>query len=238
MGAAAVNGSISRARVLHSKPGRGLPSTLERSAGLSYADVGLFFVSVFFAAVVIRVAVHFRILNHATADRPPLFLQTAISLFLIASLYLTVRLRHGSRVWTLLGWTLPNWIYLYEALVGGIGLARAVDFVARATTPASHVIHLGDLLLLNLSLGPIVEESFFRSCLLAVFARTMGPKFAILGAAVLFATLHPLKTLVQWACFAATGVAYGWMRVKSGSTVPSVLMHAAYNAALYVCQIL
>ena len=202
------------------------------------ADVGLFFVSVFFIAAVIRFAVYFHILDHATAARPPLLLRAAISLFLIASLYLIVRLRHGSIAWALLGWTLPKRFYLSAALVSGIGLAAAVDFVARATTPTSHLIHIGDLLLLDVVLGPLVEESFFRGCVLPVLARTTGPKVAILGAAILFATLHPVKTAVQWTCFASTGIAYGWIRVKSGSTVPSTLMHAAYNAALYVYQLL
>lgn len=163
---------------------------------MGYADIGLFFVSVFFAAAVIRVAVHFHILDHATADRPPLLLQIAISLFLIASLYLIVRLRHGTSAWTLLGWTLPTRFHLYAAVGGGVGLAAAVDLVARATTPTSHLIHIGDLLLLDIVLGPFVEESFFRGCLLPVLSRTVGPKFAILGAAALFATLHPLKTVV------------------------------------------
>jgi membrane protease YdiL (CAAX protease family) len=53
-----------------------------------------------------------------------------------------------------------------------------------------------------------------------------------------FATLHPVSGFAQWACFAGTGVAYGWIRVKSESTIPSILMHTAYNATLYVYQIL
>lgn len=232
------NVAISRGLLAQPRSRRGPLSTHKRRASLGYADVGLFFVCVFFIATVIRVAVHFHILDHATADRPPLLLQAAISLFLIASLYLIVRLRHGSTAWALLGWTLPNRFYLYAALVSGIGLATAADFVARATTPTSHLIHIGDLLLLDIVLGPLVEESFFRGCVLPVLARTMGSKVAIVGAAILFATLHPVKTAVQWTCFAGTGIAYGWIRVKSGSTVPSTLMHAAYNAALYVCQVL
>jgi membrane protease YdiL (CAAX protease family) len=205
---------------------------------LGYTDVGLFFVSVFFLSAVIRIAVHFHILDRTTADRPPLVLQVAISLFLISSLHLTVRLRHGPGAWALLGWTRPSVPYLYLAFGGGIGLAAAVDFVARATTATSHFIHFRDLLLLDIVLGPLVEESFFRGCLLPVLARPMGSRKAILAAAVLFATLHPVKTVVQWSCFAFTGIAYGWIRIKSGSTVPSAVMHAVYNATLYVCQLL
>ena len=232
------NFAVSRELLARPISRRGLPSPLERSASLGYADVGLFFVSVFFIAAVIRIAVHFHALDHASVGRPPLLIQAVISLFLIASLYLIVRLRHGATAWALLGWTLPKRFYLYAALVGGIGLATAVDLVARATTPTSHSIHIGDLLLLDLVLGPLVEESFFRGCVLPVLARTIGSRVAILGVAIFFATLHPVKTAVQWTCFAGTGIAYGWIRVKSGSTVPSALMHAAYNAALYVCQLL
>lgn len=230
--------AISRGLLAQPKTHRGPLAPRETRAFLGYADVGLFFASVFLLAAAIRVAVRFHILDHATADRPPLFLQVAIWLFLIASLYLIVRFRHGSRAWTLLGWTQPKRFYLYAALGGGVGLATLVDFVARATTPNSHLIHIGDLLLVDALLGPLVEESFFRGCLLSVLARTVGTKFAILGAALLFATLHPVSTAAQWTCFSVTGIAYGWIRVKSGSTVPSALMHAAYNVALYGCQIL
>ena len=237
-GVTSQNAAVSRGFLARPGSRSGPLATHERRACLGYADMGLFFISVFFIAAVIRVAVHFHILDHATADRPPLLLQAAISLFLIASLYLIVRFRHGSTARALLGWTLPNRFYLYAALVSGIGLATAVDFVAHVTTPTSRLIHLGDLLLLDVVLGPLVEESFFRGCVLPVLARTIGPKVAILGAAVLFASLHPIRTAVQWTCFAGTGIAYGWIRVKSGSTVPSALMHAAYNTALYVLQIL
>ncbi len=205
---------------------------------MGYADVGLFFVFVFFIAAFIRVGVHFHILNQATVDRPPLFLQIAISLALITALYWTVRIRHGSRVWTLLGWSRPDRSYLVTALISGIGLAMVVDFIARATTPTNHLIRIWDLLLLDVVVGPLVEESFFRGCLLPVVARTTGSVVATMVTAIVFATLHPVRTFVQWACFASTGVAYGWIRVKSGSTVPSALMHAAYNATLYVYQIL
>lgn len=230
--------SLSREHLSQPKPGHGLPSTHDGRTPLGYADVGLFFVFVFFIAAFIRVGVHFHILNQATVDRPPLLLQIAISLSLITALYWTVRIRHDSRVWTLLGWSRSDRSYLVAAVVSGIGLAMVVDFIARATTPTNHLIRIWDLLLLDIVLGPLVEESFFRGCLLPVVARKTGPVVATLATAIVFATLHPVRTFVQWACLASTGVAYGWIRVKSGSTVTSTLMHAAYNATLYMYQIL
>lgn len=119
--------AISRKLLPQPKTHPGPLAPRETRASLGYADVGLFFVSVFLLAAAIRVAVRFHILDHATADRPPLFLQVAIWLFLIALLYLIVRFRHGSR----------------------------------ATTTNSHLIHIGDLLLLWVS-DSLSKSAFWK----------------------------------------------------------------------------
>jgi len=229
---------LSEHQLFHPKPRQSVASTLEGRSPLGYADVGLFFVFVFFLASFFRLGVHFRMLDQAVLKRPPLLVQAAISLLLLAALYWIVRIRHGSGVWTLLGWSRPGAFYLIVALVGGVGIAMIVDSIAHATTPTNHLIRFWDLLLLDVLLGPVVEESFFRGCLLPVLARRTGPVIATLATAIVFATFHPVRTFAQWACFAGTGVAYGWIRIKSGSTTSPTLMHAAYNATLYVYQIL
>jgi hypothetical protein len=105
----------------------GISSTLEGGSPLGYADVGLFFVLVFFLASLFRFGVHFHILDQATIERPPLFLQTAISLSLVSALYCILRIRHGLRVWALLGWNRLGLLYLVVALVGGISIALVVE---------------------------------------------------------------------------------------------------------------
>ncbi len=233
-----VSGSERAKVVLEKRPRQTLPSTLEGSAALSYADIGFFFVLVFFLAMMFRIGVHLHVLSQARLGNPTLPFQITISVSIIGSLYAIIRLRHGRGVWTLLGWSWPSRINLVAALVGGIGLGIGVDIVARATTPTTHVIHLWNLILLDGLLGPVIEESLFRGCLLPVVARTTGPIIAVLATAVLFATLHPISTFVQWLCFLATGTAFGWLRVNSGSTAASALMHAIYNATLFLCQAL
>jgi len=228
-----------RAKVVLEKRRRPrLPSTLEGSAALSYADIGFFFVFVFFLAMMFRIGVHLHVLSQARLGNPTLPFQITISVSIIGSLYAIIRLRHGRGVWTLLGWSWPSRINLVAALVGGIGLGIGVDIIARATTPTTHVIHLWNLILLDGLLGPIIEESLFRGCLLPVVARTTGTTIGIAVTAVLFATLHPFSTFAQWLCFVTTGTAFGWVRVKSGSTAASTLMHAIYNATLFLCQAL
>src|SRR5258708_12391123 len=155
-------GRFDRARIVVEKHSRRrLPSTVEGSAALSYADIGFFFVSVFFLAMIFRIGVRLHVLNQTRLDNPTLPFQVAISLSLIGSLYAIIRLRHGRNVWTLLGWVWPGRIHLVAALLGGIGLGVGVDIIAHATTPTTQVTHLWNLILLAGFLGPVIEESFF-----------------------------------------------------------------------------
>jgi membrane protease YdiL (CAAX protease family) len=84
--------------------------------------------------------------------------------------------------------------------------------------------------------APILEESFFRGCLLPLMARTSGSPGAVILTALLFAFFHHPPTIVHCVCFAISGIFYGWARVASGSTTTPALMHAAYNLTLLACQ--
>src|SRR5579859_260399 len=230
------SGSEQAKVVLEKRRRSKLPSTLEGSAALSYADIGFFFVFVFFLAMMFRIGVHLQALSQTRLDNPILPFQIMISLSLIGSLYSIIRLRHGGGVWKRLGWICPSRIHLVAALQSGIGIGIGVDIIAHATSSTTQVVHYWNLILLDALLGPIIEESLFRGCLLPVVARETGPTIGIAATAVLFATLHPMTTFVQWLCFVTTGSAFGWIRVKSGSTAASTLMHAVYNATLFLCQ--
>ena len=67
------------------RPRPRLPSTLEGSAGLSYADIGFFFVLVFLLAMIFRIGVHLHVLNRTRLDNPTLPFQITISMSLIGS---------------------------------------------------------------------------------------------------------------------------------------------------------
>jgi len=89
---------------------------------LSYANIGFFFVFVFFLAMMFRIGVHLHAFSQTRLDNPTLPFQLTISLSLIGSLYTIVRLRHERGVWKLLRWSWPARLHLVAALVGGIGL--------------------------------------------------------------------------------------------------------------------
>ena len=89
------------------------------------------------------------------------------------------------------------------------------------------------LLILGLVFGPILEESFFRGCLLPTLALSTGTVPAVIITGVVFAVFHGPVDLAHWVTLTATGIAYGWMRLASRSTTASALMHSAYNLTLY-----
>jgi hypothetical protein len=93
-----------RAKVVLEKHTRSrLPSTLEGSAALSYADIGFFFFFVFFLAMMCRIGVRLQVLSQTRLGKPAVPFQITLSLSLISSLYAIVRLPHGRGVWTFLG---------------------------------------------------------------------------------------------------------------------------------------
>jgi hypothetical protein len=76
-------------------PRRRLPSTLKGSGGLSYADIGFFFVFVSFQSMMFRIGVHLHALSQTRLDNPAFPFQITISLSLIGSLYAIIWLWHG-----------------------------------------------------------------------------------------------------------------------------------------------
>ena len=88
--------------------------------------------------------------------------------------------------------------------------------------------------ILGISLGPILEESLFCGCLLPLLARTTGGIPAVILTAFLFSLFHQPADLAHWVSFTVTGLAYGWIRVVSGSTTAAALMHATYNLAIWL----
>jgi len=101
-----------------------------------------------------------------------------------------------------------------------------------------------ELALLQVTLGPILEEVVFRgylfSLLIWLLHRAAGEAvlnwLVIVTAAVIFALVHLAQPGVSWlqlACISMTGGLYGWIRTLSASTAPAAVAHAVYNLTLY-----
>lgn len=134
-----------------------------------------------------------------------------------------------------------DWI---TAVATGFAAGGVIFGVASASDQNMMLSADWKLVMLQVALGPVLEEIVFRGYLFAaliwLFRRIAGrvlPNWALIViAALVFALVHLAHPGVRWlelACIASTGTLYGWIRCRSGSTAPAAASHAAYNLALY-----
>ena len=63
-------------------------------------------------------------------------------------------------------------------------------------------------------------------------AKSLANVTTVLLIAVCFAFAHTDRIGIRFAAAILTGIAFGWMRVQSGSTAAAAVMHAVYNFVL------
>jgi membrane protease YdiL (CAAX protease family) len=200
----------------------------------SYEDIGVFSFVLTALGPVLQLFVHLHLLSRSELETPGLGLQLAVIVSLMLAFYLVLKLRHWRPVIRPLGWVWPLTAYVIFASLLGVLLASGVTAYLRLHSQSTPTMPLVEVLVLGLVLGPILEESFFRGCLLPVVSHSAGEILAVVLTALLFALFHSPASLVHWALFTGTGTAYGWMRVTSRSTTAPALAHAAYNLALFL----
>ena len=199
-----------------------------------YEDIGAFFLLIVSLSMILRLLARLHFLSRSTLINPSVGLQSAVVVFLGAGLYFVLRFRYRRPVLKSLGWVVPEMAYSVTALIMGSSFAAGITLYLRLRNQITPPISIGELLVLGLVLGPLLEESLFRGCLLPVLAQTTGTIPAVIITAVVFAVFHGPANLAHWISFTATGIAYGWMRVASRSTTAPALMHAAYNFTLFL----
>ena len=200
----------------------------------TYEDIGIFFLVLALLGSVLRLFVRFHLLPRSALASPGFGLQFALVASLSLALYWVLKIRHHRTVLRPLGWVWPRSAYIVIALLGGPSLSSGVALYLRFRSQSQPSMPIGEFLVLGVVLGPILEESVFRGCLLPVLTQTTGNLAAVILTALLFALFHQPANLVHWVSFTATGVAYGWIRVASRSTTAGALMHATYNLALFL----
>lgn len=198
----------------------------------TYEDIGVFFLILVLFGSLLRLFVRFDLLPRSELNHPSATLQFALIAALSLALYLVLKLRHHRPVLQPLGWVWPHPVYAVAGLFAGMFMASCVALYLRFLNQGAPHIELMELLLLALLLGPVLEESFFRGCLLPLLAQTTGKVVAVVLTAFLFALFHQPADLAHWVFLTATGLAYGWIRVASDSTAAATIMHATYNLAL------
>jgi membrane protease YdiL (CAAX protease family) len=85
------------------------------------------------------------------------------------------------------------------------------------------------------AMAPIAEETLFRGFLFRGWSGpARGPWFPIAATALTWTAAHMQYNLIALSQVLAAGLAFGWVRWRTGSLVPTLLMHALLNAAALI----
>lgn len=160
----------------------------------------------------------------------------------LAVIALAVR-RSGCSLAEYLGLHWPDGRYLRLGLVALAILLPLVDLLSwlagYAVTPQfvldlySSARDAGAVLLLLLAIvvaAPVVEEALFRGFLLPGLAASfLGASGAIAFTSVAWALLHAQYQPFYLLQIIALGAVFGWLRMRSGSTLLTMLLHGLLN---------
>ncbi len=176
-------------------------------------------------------------------------LQLLIWLPLLAYVWHTVAVRHSLPLRRGLAWRpLPrsaaSYVRTGALLACGSALASIALADPHAANPMAELLADPDALWLVSAFGVIVapccEELVFRGFLFGCLERMHGTGAALFGSSAIFAALHGAQYAWQWpqlAVLVVVGAAFGAVRIRSGSTKASAIVHAAYNGALLAALI-
>lgn len=224
----------------------------------SLADLGLFvlFVAASFLLVSVAVTVVFLGLRSVLAwevtvaeafTQAPMMVafQTGWGILWLGFIYFTIAVKHRQRFWEAIRWTRgaqrPRlW------LAGGALLALLAQLIFYLS-PTENELPIEKLFTgpeagyvltaFGIGVAPFIEELVFRGFFYPVFERQWGLGPAVLLTALLFAAIHIPQLWPGWQEIVAifvVGVVFSYSRGRTGSLVPSYLMHLGYNAALFV----
>jgi membrane protease YdiL (CAAX protease family) len=84
-------------------------------------------------------------------------------------------------------------------------------------------------------LGPVVEELTFRGLGFGLVAAPYGALAAVLVTGILFGLVHGL--LVALPILAFFGIVVGWLRARTASVYPPMLLHTVFNASALIVSV-
>jgi membrane protease YdiL (CAAX protease family) len=207
-------------------------SSLPEAPYWSYGDLGAFLVALAVLTMGLHLLARFQLLSRSQLSHPGDGLQIIIVVYLMLSLYAILKLRYRRAVVTPLGWVSPTLLHGIGSLLVGLLLGFGMTMYQRSQLVDVGITPSLQLVLLASLLAPILEESLFRGCLFPLLANKAGSAVAITVTAAIFAVFHGPTDLVHWICFGLTGIAYGVIRVISGTTTAPAMAHSAYNLIL------
>jgi uncharacterized protein len=164
-------------------------------------------------------------------------------LLLLGYMYILVtKERRSPRFWKALHWNWPSNIWPFVA--GGLVMQavllllgrflpfpKETPFDALLRRPATVVL----IAVFAVTLGPLMEELFFRGFLYPVLARRFGMSTGISVSALGFGLMHAAQYGYSWASVLLiflVGMVLGAVRARKNSVAAGFLVHAAYNGTI------
>lgn len=211
------------------------------------AVVGLALVTIFVTQIAILVGAHYLLypnIKLANLTLPPILLlisQVVIDSAVVAYLFLLVEGKYHQPFWLAIRWNWPKsmWVMLALGAATYIGLAMMSSVLPMPkTTPFDNLFHnRRDAFLLAIiatTLGPLMEELFFRGFFYPVLAKHWGAGWGVFLAALPFALLHMQQYGYSWGILLVifgVGLVCGIVRAVTKSVAASFLVHVGYNGA-------
>jgi membrane protease YdiL (CAAX protease family) len=176
-----------------------------------------------------------QILMQAVMD----FLLVGFVVFLVAGI-------HGQPILRTLYFVPAQRLAVGRLVFGGVFLAITVILVSSLFPPPSNsplerllstTPSVVVFVLFGIAFAPLLEEIIFRGFIFSALADLYGWKAALPITTVLFAALHVSQLEGNWPAVAVillVGYVLTVARQRSGSVIPSIIIHTAYNATIFL----
>lgn len=207
--------------------------------------VGLAFATIFVSQFAILIGAHYLFYPHASmidlAQRPILLLisQYVIDVSVVLYLLLLIEGKYHAGFVRAIRWSWPRnaWKLLLVGAVMLLVLSMLENLLPMPKdTPFDKLFERPRdaylLAIIAVSLGPLVEELFFRGFFYPVIARRWGISWAIFLTALPFALMHMPQYGWAWGALLVifiVGVVCGTVRAVTKSVGASFLVHVGYN---------
>lgn len=175
----------------------------------------------------------------AQQSAPLLVSQFLLDIAVVAYLFLLIEGKYHTHFWPAIRWDWPKaaWALLGLGAFTFVVLAMLGNFLPMPKeTPFDRLFEKPRdaylLAILATTLGPLMEELFFRGFLYPVVARRLGVWWGIFLAALPFALLHLQQYGFAWGIILlifGVGLVCGIVRAATKSVGASFLVHAGYN---------
>ena len=215
--------------------------------------IGLTLATIFVSQFAILFGAHYLFYPHSSlmelAQRPLLLLisQYVIDLAVVIYLLLLIEGKYHAPFRSAIRWSWPRnaWgllltgafmLLVLSMLENLLPMPKDTPFDKLFSRPRDAYL----IAIIAVSLGPLVEELFFRGFLYPVLARRWGMAWAIFLTALPFAVMHMPQYGWAWGALAVifiVGVVCGTVRAVTKSVGASFLVHVGYNGVQMIIAV-